>query len=94
MEELFLDDNVIETLENLNSLIHLRTLSIRDNLISKIENIFNLKNLTLLDLSGNAIERIPSNIRLLEKLRILKLAYNRLSVVNYNNQMHLILLAK
>ncbi|SBS86601.1 leucine-rich repeat protein, partial [Plasmodium ovale curtisi] len=70
LEELYLDNNLIEELENLDELEKLRILSVSNNKIKKIKNLNKLINLTELNLHNNNINKIE-NLNKNKKLKIL-----------------------
>ena len=72
LEILYLHDNQISKIENLDNNINLTTLNLYNNKITKIENLDNLINLTYLNLSKNQITKIK-NIHHLEKLEYFRL---------------------
>jgi len=78
LKALFLEGNVIESIENLENQKQLNTLHLQRNVISKISGLDHCTQLTCLDLSGNSITKIE-NLAHLKSLSRLILSYNCLS---------------
>lgn len=88
LTKLQLNNNYIENMENLESLVHLKELDLSFNKINKIDNIEKLTKLEKLSFFENFIEKIE-NMDTLKKLRIFSIGRNRieeLSNVNYLRQ--------
>ena len=81
LEELNLSGNVIRRIEGLNRLVNLRHLNLADNSITRIEHLEMLTALETLNLAGNQIDKIPATLIKLKRLRVLRLARNRLASV-------------
>lgn len=58
LKELNLSFNLIERIENLDTLIHLESLSLYSNKIQKIENLESLENLMILSIGNNLIKTV------------------------------------
>jgi Leucine-rich repeat (LRR) protein len=80
LEELYLNNNRIEKIENINNLINLKKLDLSHNRITKIENINNLSNLKHLDLYINRIAKIQ-NIDNLVNLIVIDLYDNQINCI-------------
>jgi Leucine-rich repeat (LRR) protein len=86
---LFLNDNKIQKIKNLNNLINLIKIDLGNNQIKKIENLDNLINLQELNLLGNQIKKIE-NLNNLTNLRTLDLLCNQINLIeNLNNLINL-----
>lgn len=81
VESLNLSFNWIAKIENLNSLKRLRELNLAENNIRKIENLDSLLALEKLNLSGNNISHLSTGLARLERLSVLRIARNKLSVL-------------
>ena len=80
LHTVFLNNNVLEEIQNLESLPSITTLNLAYNRIKKFTGLKTLASLHTLDLSNNVIEEIPEEqIVGLNKLSILKLGHNKLS---------------
>lgn len=74
--------NAITRIEGLEALGALEELNLAENAITVIENLSSLRNLLRLNLSGNQIERISPAILALRKLAMLRVARNKLTVLD------------
>jgi len=74
--------NAITRIEGLEALVSLEELNLAENAITHIENLSGLRNLLRLNLSGNQIERISPAIIALRRLSMLRLARNKLKVLD------------
>lgn len=72
MKVVYLHNNAIAKIENLNSMVHLTHLYLQRNQIARIENLDNLKNLKKLYLGYNRIHRLENicHLRRLEELHL------------------------
>ncbi|CAK9100748.1 Centriolin (Centrosomal protein 1) (Centrosomal protein of 110 kDa) (Cep110), partial [Durusdinium trenchii] len=82
LEELDLSYNAIRQVENVARLGNLRRLNLAENQIVGVKNncLEWLGNLEQLNLSGNQIEVIPVSLGKLQKLKVLRLARNRIAL--------------
>lgn len=78
LKVLYLHNNSIHKIENLNQLIHLTHLYLQWNRIRKMENLCHLKNLRKLYLSYNEIQRLEG-VDNLHQLEEIHLEYQNLS---------------
>ena len=81
LTDLNLSSNAVQKIENLSQLASLRHLNLADNQITHIDPLMTLTNLESLNLAGNLIERLPRSFQRLQRLRVLRLARNKLSTV-------------
>jgi Leucine-rich repeat (LRR) protein len=84
LRALDLSCHLIARIEGLSSLKQLMHLSLADNKIGVLQGLNRLHSLEELDLSGNSIETIGTGLESLSKLRVLRLARNRISQVRCN----------
>ncbi|XP_033098222.1 leucine-rich repeat-containing protein 46-like [Anneissia japonica] len=73
---LYLQQNVIERIENLESLSHLRFLVLSGNSIQKVENLLSMQMLKFLDISDNLISHLDID-ELPPSLLVLNLSVNQ-----------------
>lgn len=74
---------MIEKIEHLDHLVHLRELNLSYNKLTKIEGLECLTGLHTLNLTGNKIENIPASLpKKLKSLRVFKIAKNEIDNVS------------
>ena len=79
LTRLDLHGNMIERIQRLDALKHLRELNLADNRITLIASIDHLTALEVLNLEDNAIAAIPASIQRNSRLSIVRLARNKIS---------------
>lgn len=79
LEHLSLSGHAIAVIEHMSRLSRLVSLNLSENCLVAMSGIERLVALEKLDVSGNCIEHIPAEIATLKRLRVLRLARNRLA---------------
>merc|ERR1712096_538235 len=79
LSKLYLYNNEISTIENLNSLFYINELDLSNNKISEIKGLSNLKHMHTLNVGGNCIKNIGTGLNKLVRLENLNLAGNNFS---------------
>ena len=79
MKTLYLQENIIGKIENLESMTELDTLNLSKNFVSKIENISHMKKLTTLIMSNNNLTSADSisHVACLPNLHALDIQFYR-----------------